>query len=38
MGEIVAGENAEKEETPVLEGTVESLPIRGARPAKWWDQ
>lgn len=38
MGEMVAGENAEKEETPILEGTVESLPIRGARPAKWWDQ
>jgi hypothetical protein len=39
MGEMVAGENAgkEEEETPVLDGTVESLPIRGVRSAKWWD-
>lgn len=35
MGVMVAGENAgkEKEEPPILEGTVGSLPIRGVRPA-----
>jgi hypothetical protein len=40
MGVMVAGENAgkEKEEMPILEGTVGSLPIRGVRSAKWWDQ
>jgi hypothetical protein len=42
MGEMVAGENAgkekEKEEIPILEGTVGTLPIRGVRSAKWWDQ
>lgn len=39
MGEMVAGENVgeEKEETPFLEGSVGSLPIRGVRSAKWWD-
>lgn len=40
MGEMVGSENAgkEKEEPPVLEGTVESLPIRGARSARSSDQ
>lgn len=35
MGVMVAGENAgkEKEETPVLEGTLGTLPIRGVRSA-----
>jgi hypothetical protein len=41
MGVMVAGENAgkgkEKEESPVWEGTVGSLPIRGVRSAEWWD-
>jgi hypothetical protein len=39
MGEMVAGEKEgkEKEETPILEGVVGSLPFRGVRSAKWWD-
>ena len=39
MGEMVAGENVrkEKEEAPILEGAVGSLPIRDVRSVKWWD-
>jgi hypothetical protein len=40
MGEMAAGENAgkeEEEESPIWDGTVGSLPIRGVRSAKWLD-